>query len=98
MSDCSIHEVKDFYKNTFYREAPIPIALQLGSPASKYSFHNNEVTKRFIEKEMSMYFNSGISIVIRQVHLPFFKFEIHGPTLKDLYQKSLFFVINFTKF
>ena len=63
----SISEVKEFYKRTFYREAPIPVALQLGQPNSKYSFQNNNFTRNFIEKEMEMYFNSGVSVVIRQV-------------------------------
>lgn len=48
--------VKAFMRASFYREAPVPVALKFSDPSA-------EVAK-FIEAEMDMYLNSGACIVL----------------------------------
>ena len=49
-----IQGVKDFMFKTFYKEAPIPIVLKLG--------RNCQETRTFIDKELELFMNSGVSI------------------------------------
>ena len=46
--------VKNYMYKTFYRQAPIPIALQLS--------RNCAQTKEFLQKELDLFINSGISL------------------------------------
>jgi hypothetical protein len=60
-----ISEAKDYFLRTFYKEAPIPRALKLGSPDSALSFENNSETFKFLDREMDLYLRSGASLIFR---------------------------------
>ena len=51
---------KDYMLKTFYREAPIPSALNLS--------RNCDKTKAFLEKEIKLFINSGVSLKILDCH------------------------------
>ena len=45
--------IKEYMFKTFYKEAPIPIVLKLD--------RNCQETKRFLQKELDLFVNSGVS-------------------------------------
>ena len=53
-SVAEISNVKNYMFKTFYKEAPIPIVLKLD--------RNCNETKQFLDKELELFINSGVSL------------------------------------